>query len=212
VFIVEINLASSCFLRSLSQISDDKTSTDARREGGSTQDSCGKILEHWTFDVKFSPDTQFTFGSLTFVVGDDGDLRMLPPGPAPGRLAPTDGQAPWSLITSSTSGGACSSLDPFAGLYIGTSKIIQGILVVMSTLRPSTGASSSSSSTVFPDQDLSDDYPEIGISVCGDSAGEGRLIFIVVPNGDPSHNRSSRYPTIGTSEASDARTSNDGMI
>jgi hypothetical protein len=30
--------------------------------------------------------------------------------------------------------------------------------------------------------------------------------------GAPSHNSSSRYPTIGRSEASDARTSNDGMI
>jgi hypothetical protein len=30
--------------------------------------------------------------------------------------------------------------------------------------------------------------------------------------GAPSHNSSSRYPTIERSEASDARTSNDGMI
>jgi hypothetical protein len=34
----------------------------------------------WTFDMKFPLDTQFTFGSLTFVVGEDGDLKMLPQG------------------------------------------------------------------------------------------------------------------------------------
>jgi hypothetical protein len=69
-----------------------------------------------TFDVKFPLDTQFTFGSLTFAVGEDGDLRMLPPEPAPERLASIDGQTPWSLMTSSISDGACSGLDPFVGL------------------------------------------------------------------------------------------------
>jgi hypothetical protein len=34
----------------------------------------------WTFDIKFPRGTEFTFGSLTFAVGEDGDLRMLPPG------------------------------------------------------------------------------------------------------------------------------------
>jgi hypothetical protein len=58
-----------------------------------------------------------------------------------------------------------------------------GIPLVTSILRPSTGASSSSSSTVSPDQDSSDDYPEIGISTCGDSAEEGRVIFMVAPLG-----------------------------
>jgi hypothetical protein len=55
---------------------------------------------------------------------------MLPTGAAPERLTPTDGQAPWSLTTSSISGGACSGLDSFAGLYIRTAKIVQGIPVV----------------------------------------------------------------------------------
>jgi hypothetical protein len=36
---------------------------------------------------------------------------MLPPGLAPERLTPVDGQATWSLMTSSISGGACSGLD-----------------------------------------------------------------------------------------------------
>jgi hypothetical protein len=135
---------------------------------------------------------------------------MLPPGPAPERLTLTDGQAPWSLMTSSTSGGTCSGLDPFAGLYIHTA--VRGIPVMTSTLWPLVGTSSSSSSAPSSDQDSSDDYPEIGISVCGDSAGEGHLIFMVAPNGDLSHNSSSRYSTIGRSEAFDARMPNDGMI
>jgi hypothetical protein len=41
---------------------------------------------------------------------------------------------------------------------------------------------------------------------------EGRLIVVVAPTGGHSHNSYNRYPTIGRSEASDARTSNDGMI
>ncbi len=137
----------------------------------------------WTFDVKFPLDTQFTFGSLMFAAGEDGELRMLPPGPAPERRAPTDGQAPWSLTTSSTSGGACSDLDPFTGLYIHTAKIVRGIPVMTSTLRPLAGASSSSSSAASPDQDSSDDYPEIRVSVCGDTARGGHLIFMVAQMG-----------------------------
>jgi hypothetical protein len=35
-----------------------------------------------SFDVKFPLGIQFTFGSLTFVDGEDEDLKMLPPGTA----------------------------------------------------------------------------------------------------------------------------------
>jgi hypothetical protein len=131
---------------------------------------------------------------------------MLPPGPAPERHTSIDGQVSWSLMTSYTSGDAFSRLDPFVGLYIHTAKIIQGIPIVASTLRRLVGASS-----LPPDQDSSDDYFEIGVSVCEDSAGVGHLIFMVAPNGDQSHNSSSIYPTIRRSEASDAQTTNDGM-
>jgi hypothetical protein len=164
------------------------------------------------YDVEFSLDTQFTFGSLTFAARKDGELRIPPPGPTPERRAPTDGQASWLLTTSSTSGGACSDLEPFAGFYIRTIKNIRGIPVVTSILRSLDEASSLSSLTASPDPDASDDYPEIEISACGDSIGEGHLIFMVVPNGDLSHNSSSRYSTIGRSKTSDARTPNDGMI
>jgi hypothetical protein len=59
-------------------------------------------------------------------------------------------------------------------------KIVRGILVVTSILRPLVGASSSSTSASAPDPDLSDDYPEIGASACGEG---GRLIYMVAPNG-----------------------------
>jgi hypothetical protein len=41
---------------------------------------------------------------------------------------------------------------------------------------------------------------------------EGRLIVMVAPVGGPSHDNSSRYPTIGRSEVFDARTPNNRMI
>jgi hypothetical protein len=37
----------------------------------------------WNFDLKFPLNIQFTFGSLMFTAGEDGDLKMLPPEPAP---------------------------------------------------------------------------------------------------------------------------------
>jgi hypothetical protein len=122
---------------------------------------------------------------------------MLPPGPAPEHLTP----AP-----SSTSGGACSGSDPFAELYIRTAKLVRGISIVTSTLRPFVGASGSSSSASSPGRDSSNDYPEIGASACGNSVGDGRLILMVAPDGDQARNSSSGYPTIGRSEASDAQT------
>jgi hypothetical protein len=87
----------------------------------------------WTFNMKFPLGTQFTFGSLTFAMGEDGDLKMLPPGSVPEHPTP----AP-----SSTLGSTYSGLDHFAGLYIHTAKLIWGIPIVMSTLRPFTGAPS----------------------------------------------------------------------
>jgi hypothetical protein len=39
----------------------------------------------WTFNIKFTYATQFTFGSLMFVVGEDGNLELLTQGPAPKR-------------------------------------------------------------------------------------------------------------------------------
>jgi hypothetical protein len=156
-----------------------------------------------TFNVKFSCATQLTFGSLTFAAGEDIDLKMLHPGPAPEHLAPA---------SSSASGGSCLGSDLCAGNYIHTAKIIRNILTVTSILRPLAGTSGSSTSASTPDQDSSDDYPEIRASACGEPAEGGRLICMVAPNGDRSNNTSSRYPTIGRSEASDARTPSGGLV
>jgi hypothetical protein len=120
---------------------------------------------------------------------------MLPPGPA--LEHPTS--AP-----SSTSDGICLGLDPFAGLYIRIAKLVQGIPIVTSTLRPFTGAPSSSSSVSSPSRDSSDNYLEISVSACGNSIEDIRLILMVAPNGDQSRNSSSGYPTIGRLETCDA--------
>jgi hypothetical protein len=128
---------------------------------------------------------------------------MLPPGTAPEHPAP----AP-----SFTSGGTCSGSDPFAGLYICTTKLVLGILIVTSTLRPFIGVSSSSSSASSPDRDSSSDYPEIGASACGNSAEDGCLILMVVPDGDQTCNSYSGYPTIRRSEATDTQTPSTRLV
>jgi hypothetical protein len=71
--------------------------------------------------MKFPLGTQFTFGSLTFAVGEDRDLKMLTLGPVPEHPTPA---------LSSTSDSTCSGLDPFAGLYIHIAKLVWGIPIV----------------------------------------------------------------------------------
>jgi hypothetical protein len=90
--------------------------------------------------------------------------------------------------------------------------IVQGIPVVTSILWPLVGASSSPSSASTPDPDSSDDYPEIEASTCREPTEGSRLICMVDPNADWSHNSSNRYPTIGRSEASDARTPSGNLV
>jgi hypothetical protein len=88
----------------------------------------------WTFDVKFPHGTQFTFGSLIFAAGENEDLEILPQAPEHPTLTPSFAPC-----------GSCSGLDPCAGLYICTAKLVQGIPIMMSILRLLAGASSSSS-------------------------------------------------------------------
>jgi hypothetical protein len=86
----------------------------------------------WTFNVKFLYVTQFTFGSLTFAVREDYNLKMLPPRSASKRLTPVYGQAPCFLAISSTTGGACLVLNLYTRLYIHTVKLVRGISIVTS--------------------------------------------------------------------------------
>jgi hypothetical protein len=185
----------------LLKISDDTTSTEAHQVGDYAQDPSGKAMAPWTFDVKFPLGTKFTFGSLTFAAGEDGDRRMLPPGEATEHTAP-----------SSASSETQADLDFFDGTYIRTVKLVRGIPVVTTILRPCAGVSSSSSSALSSDQGSSEDYPEIGVSTGGSSADISHLIFMVAPNEDQPRHSSSGYPTIGRSEASDARTPSTGLI
>jgi hypothetical protein len=94
------------------------------RKGASAQNPSEKILTPWTFSVKFPYDTQFTFGSLIFTVGEDENLKLLTQGPAPKLLAPVYGQAPYLLASSSTSGSTCLGLNPYAGPYHHAAKTI----------------------------------------------------------------------------------------
>jgi hypothetical protein len=177
-------------------------STEARQIAGSAQDPSMKTMTSRTFHVKFSYDTQLTFGSLNFATGEDGDLKMMPSGPAPEHLA---------LTSSSASGRSCVGSGHCVGNYIYTAKIIRGISVVTSILRPLAGTSSSSTAASNLDSDLSDDYPEIGVSACGEPTKDGLFIYMVAPNGDRSSNTSNRYPTIRRSEASDVQTLSGGL-
>jgi hypothetical protein len=127
---------------------------------------------------------------------------MLPLGSTPGHLAP---------MSSSASGKSCTGPDRCAGSYIHTAKIIRGILVVASTLRPLVGALGSSISALTPDSDSADDYLEIRASTCGEPTQDAHFIYMVASNGDRTSNTSNRYPSIGRSEAYDARTPSGGL-
>jgi hypothetical protein len=155
----------------------------------------------WTFDVKFRLGTKFTFGSLTFAAGEDGDLRMQPPGEATEHTA-----------HSSASSETQVDSDFIDGPYICMVKHIRGIPVVTTILRPCAGASSLSSSALSSDQGSFEDYPEIRVNTCGSSADINRLICMVAPNEDQLRHSSSGYPTIRRSEASDAQTPSTGLI
>jgi hypothetical protein len=126
---------------------------------------------------------------------------MLPPGEAAKHIAP-----------SSASSETQAESDLFDGPYIRTVKLIRGILVVTTILRPCAGAASSSRSALSSNQGSSEDYSEIGVSSCRSPADVSRLNCMMAPNEDQPRHSSSGYPTIGRSEASDARTPSIGMI
>jgi hypothetical protein len=133
--------------------------------------------------------------------GEDGDLRMLPLGEAAEYIAP-----------SSASSETQAESDLFDGPYIHTVKLIRGIPVVTTILRPCAGAASSSPSALSSDQGSSENYPEIGVNTCESSTNTSRLICMVAPNEYQPRHSSSGYPTIGRSEASDARTPSTGLV
>jgi hypothetical protein len=132
----------------------------------------------WTFSVKFPYDTQFTFESLMFAAGEDGNLKLLTQGPAPKRLTPVY-EAPYLLARSSTSGGACSGLNPYVRPYHRAARTTQGIVIGAPIFQPLARTSRSSTLASSPDQDSTNDYPKIRGSTCWNSADEGCLIIMV---------------------------------
>jgi hypothetical protein len=147
-----------------------------------------------------------------FTAGDEGSLELLTRGPAPRHPASVYGQSPYLQANPSTSGEVCSGLNPFAGKYYHSARIPQGFVIGNTILQPSTGASSSSSSGEALDQDSAEDYPEIRNSACWNPAIEVRCINMVGPARGNSQNSSSKYPTIGGSEMSHARTPSSNIF
>jgi hypothetical protein len=150
-----------------------------------------------------------------FTAGEDGNLELLTRGPAPRHHALVYGKAPYhpiDLQTSSTSGGACLSLNPYAGTYYLSAMTSQGHPIGMTIFQPSARTSSSSSSRAAPNQDSIEDCPEIRGSAYWNPAIEARHISMVGLGRINSQNNSSRYPTIWGSEASDVRTPSSRVV
>jgi hypothetical protein len=135
------------------------------------------------------------------------------------NLGPTTETSCADLWTSSISSGQSiyfkrtySSLNPYTGPYYLAAKTSQGLSIGTPIFQSSAGTASSSSSEASPDRDSTEDYPEIGGSSRWNPPEEGHRIIMVAPTGAPSQNSSSRYPTIGRLEASDAQTSNNRLV
>jgi hypothetical protein len=63
-----------------------------------------------------------------------------------------------------------------------------------------------------PNQDSIEDYPEIGNNTCWNPAIEAHRISMVGLTSGNSQNSSSKYPTIGATEESDARTPSSNVV
>jgi hypothetical protein len=103
-------------------------------------------------------------------------------------------------------------LNPHAGPYYRSTMASQGFPIGTPIFQPSATTTSSSSWGESPDPDTTEDYPEIGGSVCRNPTVEAHHINMVAPTGAPSQSSSSRYPVIRGFEASDARTSSDRLV
>jgi hypothetical protein len=112
----------------------------------------------------------------------------------------------------STSGGACSDLNPYAGSYYLSAKTSQGCPIRKTILQPSAGASSFSSSGETSYRDSAKDYPEIRDNACWNPTIKAyRINMVGLAMGD-SQNSSSKHPTIGGSESSNARTPSSNIV
>jgi hypothetical protein len=83
----------------------------------------------WTLRIKFPYDTQFIFGSLMFSAGEDKNLDLLTQDPMPRHPASIYGKAPYYPANPSTSGEACSGLNPYVAPYYLSAMTSQGLLI-----------------------------------------------------------------------------------
>jgi hypothetical protein len=179
------------------------TSTETCQKGGSGQDPSGRTMAPWTFNVKFSCGTQLTFVSLIFATGEDRDLTILPPRSAPTHLA---------LASLSTLGGSCSGLDPCQGVTSAPSRSFR----VYWSWHPSSGTWLGHRAHLHRHRFLIQIHLMTTLRSRSAPAGNLRKVIALStswpPNGDRSHNSSSRYPTIGRSKTSDAQTPSGGLV
>jgi hypothetical protein len=141
-------------------------------------------MAHWTFSVKFTYDTQFIFRSLMFTAGEDRNFELLTRGLAPIHPRLVYGKVPYYSADPSTSGGACSGLNPHARSDYLSAMTSQGFPIGTPIFQPSVGTLSSSLG-VSPDRDSAEDHPEIGGSVCWNPTVEACRINMVAPAGAP---------------------------
>jgi hypothetical protein len=145
----------------------------------------------WTFEIKFSYNTQFLFGSLMFITGEDGNLELLTRGRAPRHHKTVYREAPYYPIdssTSSTSSGVHSGLNPYAGSYYFSAMTSEGCPIKAPIFQPSVEILSSSSSGASADRDSNEDHHEIRGIIYWNPAIEAHRINMVGSVRSPSHN------------------------
>jgi hypothetical protein len=147
-----------------------------------------------------------------FGTREDGNLELLTRGLAPKHPVPIYEKTPYYSVNPSTSGGAYSGLNPYAGSYYLPVMTSQGRPIGKTILQSLDGASSSLSSGATPDRDSLEYYPKIGGSACSNPDIDAHCISMVGPARGNSQNNSSKYPTIGGSKASNARTPNNTVV
>jgi hypothetical protein len=102
-----------------------------------------------------------------FTAREDGNLELLTRDPAPKHLALVYGQVPYLSASSSTSGGACSGLNSYAGSYHHIAKTTQGLPIGAHIFQPLAGISGSSTSGASPDLDSMTITPRSGVAPVG---------------------------------------------
>jgi hypothetical protein len=201
----------------LSQISVEICQQRCARKGEALKTHPVGLLAPWVYDEKLPVGTQFLFGTFMFIVREDGNLELEVWGLPPRQWVPIYGGASRdptnpSSTTTSASDDICSGLNPYVGLYVLATMTLQRYLIGVPIFHPSAGTSSSTSSGASTNRDSIKDYLEIVSSIYWNPVVEARCITMVGLSRAPSHNSSTRYPTIRGSKASDARTPSNRVV